>query len=124
MIGFDAGGIANFARYMGSTDKSIWVAESQDDVVGYVTTTIYKTSKFAVVPAEEPYVEIDDLYVSPECRSQSLGAELIEVVLDFARARGIHYATAFASSSRVADTMRFYENQGFEPWGIQFFRKI
>ena len=73
MIGFDAGGIANFARYMGSTDKSIWVAESQDDVVGYVTTTIYKTSKFAVVPAEEPYVEIDDLYVSPECRSQSLG---------------------------------------------------
>ena len=124
MIGFLAGGIAKFACYIGSTDKSMWVVEASDEIVGYVTATIHKTSNFAVVPDEEPHVEIDDLYVSPESRSQSLGADLVEVVFDFARARGVHYATVFTSSSRVADIMRFYENQGFEPWGIQFFRKV
>ena len=124
MIGFVAGGIAKFASYIGSTDKSMWVVEARDEIVGYVTATIHKTSNFAVVPHEEPHVEIDDLYVSPESRSQSLGADLVEVVFDFARARGVHYATVFTSSSRVADIMRFYENQGFEPWGIQFFRKV
>ena len=124
MIGFVAGGIAGFAGYIDSTDKSLWVAESQADIVGYVSTTIHKTSGFAVVPNEDPYVEIDDLYVSPGYRSRSLGSRLVEAVLDAARARGIRYATAFTSSSRVAEIMRFYENQGFEPWGIQFFRKI
>ena len=124
IIGFEAGGIASFARYIGSASQSIWVAESQGQIVGYVSTTIHGTSRLAVVPDEEPCVEIDDLYVSPEYRSQSIGSRLMETVLDFARARGVHHATAFTSSSRVADIMRFYENQGFEPWGIQFFRRI
>ena len=124
MIGFEPGGIASFASYIDSTDKSIWVAESQNEVVGYVSTTIHKASRFAVVPHEEPHVEIDDLYVSPGYRSRSLGSRLVEAVLDFGRARGIHYATVFSASSRVAEIMRFYGNQGFEPWGIQFFRKI
>lgn len=124
MIGFEAGGIASFASYIDSTDQSIWVAESRNEIVGYVSATIYKTSKFAVVPHEESHVEIDDLYVSPEYRSRSLGSRPVEAVLDFARARGIRYATVFTSSSRVADIMRFYENRGFEPWGIQFFRKV
>ena len=124
IIGFEAGGIANFARYVDSPDKSIWVAESQDAIVGYASATVHPTSKLAVVPDEEPYVEIDDLYVSPEHRSRSIGSKLVEAVLDLARERGIGYATLFTSSSRVADIMRFYENQGFEPWGIQFFRHV
>ena len=124
IIGFEAGGIANFARYLDSLDKSIWVAESSDEIVGYASATVHETSKLAVVPHEEPYVEIDDLYVSPEHRSRSIGSRLVEAVLDSARERGIRYATLFTSASKVADIMRFYENQGFEPWGIQFFRHV
>ena len=124
IIGFEAGGIANFASYVGSLDKSIWVAESSDEIVGYAAATVHETSELAVVPHEEPYVEIDDLYVSPEHRSRSIGSKLVDAVLDLARERGIHYATLFTSSSKVADIMRFYENQGFEPWGIQFFRQV
>lgn len=124
IIGFEAGGIENFASYVDSPDKSIWVAESQDAIVGYVSATVHQTSNLAVVPHEGPYVEIDDLYVSPEHRSRSIGSRLVESALDLARERGIHYATLFTSSSKVADIMRFYENQGFEPWGIQFFRRV
>lgn len=124
IIGFEAGGIANFASYVDSLDKSIWVAESSDEIVGYVSATVHETSELAVVPHEEPYVEIDDLYVSPEHRSRSIGSRLVDAVLDLARELGVHYVTLFTSSSKVADIMRFYENQGFEPWGIQFFRHI
>ena len=73
---------------------------------------------------KNPTVEIDDLYVSPEHRSRSIGSQLVEALLDSARERGIRYATLFTASSKVADIMRFYENQGFEPWGIQFFRHV
>lgn len=124
IIGFEAGGIANFASYVDSLDKSIWVAESSDEIVGYAAATVHETSELAVVPHEEPYVEIDDLYVSPEHRSRSIGSKLVDAVLDLARERGVHYATLFTSSSKVVDIMRFYENQGFEPWGIQFFRHV
>ena len=124
IIGFEAGGIASFASYVDALDKSIWVAESHDEIVGYASATVHETGELAVVPHGEPYVEIDDLYVSPEHRSRSIGSGLVDAVLDLARERGIHYATLFTSSSKVADIMRFYENQGFEPWGIQFFRQV
>ena len=55
IIGFEAGGIANFASYVDSLDKSIWVAESSNEIVGYASATVHESSKLAVVPHEEPY---------------------------------------------------------------------
>lgn len=96
----------------------------QNEIVGYVTASIYKTSELAVVPSEEAYIEIDDLYVSPEYRSKTIGSKMVEAVLEFARTQMIRYATVFTASSRVVDIMRFYTNQGFQSWGIQFYRRI
>ncbi len=124
VIGFEINGIESFSKYVAQVDKSIWVAESHDEVVGYVTASIHRSSHLAVVPSDEPYVEIDDLYVSPEYRSKSLGSKMVETVLDFARMQKIKYASVFSASSRVADITRFYQNQGFEPWGIQFHRRL
>lgn len=124
VIGFEINGIESFSKYVAQVDKSIWVAESHDEVVGYVTVSIHRSSHLAVVPSDEPYVEIDDLYVSPEYRSESLGSKMVETVLDFARTQKIKYASVFSASSRVTDILRFYQNQGFEPWGIQFYRQI
>ena len=125
MIGFEPGGLASFAGYLESASKSLWVAEADDQaIVGYVSATIHETSTFAVVPPKEPHIEIDDLYVRPNFRSQSVGAKLVETVLEFARARRIRHATVFSSSSNAAQIMRFYERQGFAPWGIQFFREV
>ncbi len=124
VIGFEINGIESFSKYVAQEDKSIWVAESHEEVVGYVTASILRSSHLAVVPSDQPYVEIDDLYVSPEYRSDSLGSKMVETVLDFARTQKIKYASVFSASSRVADIMRFYQNQGFEPWGIQFHRRL
>ena len=123
-VGFKLSGVEGFTNYIVQADKSVWVAEMHNEIVGYVTTSIYKTSELAVVPSEEAYIEIDDLYVSPEHRSKTIGSKMVEAVLEFARAQMIRHATVFTASSRVVDIMRFYKNQGFQSWGIQFYRRI
>ena len=124
VIGFEPGGLATFADYLDSVNKSLWVAEADGQVIGYVSATIHETSTFAVVPRNEPYIEIEDLYVCPKSRSRSLGASLVNAVLEFARAHQVHYATVFTASTNVPEIMRFYKKQGFAPWGIQFFRRL
>lgn len=124
VIGFEANGIEGFTSYIDQVDQSIWVAASFNEIVGFVTASIHRSSQLAVVPADESYIEIDDLYVSPAYRSASIGSRLVETVFDFARTQEIKYASVFSASSRVADIMRFYQNQGFEPWGIQFYRQL
>ena len=124
VIGFEPGGLATFADCLDSVNSSLWVAEADDQVIGYVSATTHETSTFAVVPPNEPYIEIDDLYVCPNSRSRSVGTRLIDAVLEFARAQQVHYATVFTASTNVAEIMRFYEKQGFAPWGIQFFRQL
>ena len=81
IIGFEPGGVGNFAGYLDSSDRSMWVAESPSQIVGYVTATVHKPSTLAVVPPTERHIEIDDLYVAPACRSRSIGSELVETVL-------------------------------------------
>lgn len=123
-IGFEVSGFDGLTEFIVQTDKSAGVAEEQNEIIGYITTSIHKTSQLAVVPSEDPYIEIDDLYVSPAHRSKAIGSKMVEVVFDFAREQKIEYATVFTASSRVMDIMRFYTNQGFESWGIQFYRRI
>lgn len=124
VIGFEINGVEGFTTYLAQEDKALWVAESHNEIVGYVTASIRRSTQLAVIPNDEPYVEIDDLYVSPEYRSASLGSKMVETVVDFARGQKIKFASVFSASSRVADITRFYQNQGFEPWGIQFYKRI
>lgn len=123
-IGIEVNGVEGFTIYATEDDKSIWIAMSPDKVIGYVTASIHRSSQLAVVPSGQPYIEIDDLYVSPEHRSASLGSKMVETVLEFAREQEIKYASVFSASSKIADITRFYGKQGFEPWGIQFYRHI
>ena len=124
VVGFEVSGVEGLSNYISEVDKSMWVAEFHNDIVGYVASTIHRSSELAVVPRGEPYVEIDDLYVSQTYRSESLGSRLVETVLDYARDQKIEYSYVFSASSMVVDIMRFYQNQGFQPWGVQFFRRI
>ena len=124
VVGFEINGIEGLSNYVAQNEKSIWIAMSPDKVIGYVTASIHRSSQLAVVPSGQPYIEIDDLYVSPEHRSASLGSKMVETVLEFAREQEIKYASVFSASSKIADIARFYGKQGFEPWGIQFYRHI
>ncbi len=56
--------------------------------------------------------EIQELYVVPEYRSQGIGQELLQNLLQFARSRGA-LLVEVSSSKRRTGAHRFYEREGF-----------
>jgi GNAT superfamily N-acetyltransferase len=75
-----------------------------------------------VLPALEPYVEIEGLYVQPDFRRQNIGGALLERLFEIARQAGIHRFLVGTRSKQTEQILRFYRSHGFTPWSIQFFR--
>ena len=69
-------------------------------------------------------MEIDELYVVPDRRSEGVGRLLVDEILKAATGRGVRRFHAFSSSTDIRRGTAFYEELGFEPWGVQLFREI
>jgi ribosomal protein S18 acetylase RimI-like enzyme len=98
------------------------VAESDGRLVGYIHASVHRDKPSQVIPAQQPYVEIEDIYVLPDYRDRDIGGALLERVFAVARQAGIQ---RFIVGTRSKDTDRilaFYRRHGFTPWSIQFFR--
>jgi len=67
----------------------------------------------AVIPHAPGGVEIAKLAVAPAAQGLGLGRRLVELCLDFARARGAH-RVMLVSNSRLTHAVRLYETMGFE----------
>ena len=98
------------------------VADHHGQLIGYIHGTVQRTTPIEVIPAQEPYVEIENLYVQPEFRGRKIGGALLERLVDVAHSAGIQ---RFAVGTRGKETdkiLQFYRSHGFTPWSIQFFR--
>jgi GNAT superfamily N-acetyltransferase len=98
------------------------VAESDGRLVGYIHASVQRDKPAEVIPAEEPYVAIEDIYVHPDYRDRDIGGALLERIYEIARQEGIQ---RFIVGTRSKDTdriLKFYRSHGFTPWSIQFFK--
>jgi ribosomal protein S18 acetylase RimI-like enzyme len=100
------------------------VAEVGDVVVGFVSGSVHVSEGKAVIPQGASYVEIDDLYVSPEYRRQSVGGCLIRRVLAEAKERGATHALLYSAAKDMHGILRFYERHDFRSWYVQMFREL
>ncbi len=99
-----------------------FVAEAGGELVGYLYgQTRRDTLHTAVVPATADYLEIEDVFVVQEWRSQGIGHELVERTKGWAVRRGIRYILLYSASRRVDRILRFYRACGFESWAVQLF---
>jgi GNAT superfamily N-acetyltransferase len=98
------------------------VAERDGHLVGYIHASVQLNNLVEVIPAQEPYVEIEDIYVQPDFRGQDIGGELLERVFDVARQEGIQRFIVETLSKETDQILRFYRSHGFTPWRIQFFK--
>src|SRR6185295_18665151 len=48
------------------------VAEQEGNLIGFIVGTVKTSKGLAVIPKNESYIEIDDLYVEPETRSANV----------------------------------------------------
>ena len=98
------------------------VAEQNGHLIGYIHGIVQRTTPIEVIPAQEPYVEIENLYVQPEFRSRKVGGALLERLFAVAQAAGIQRFVVGTRSKETDKILEFYRSHGFTPWSIQFFR--
>jgi N-acetylglutamate synthase-like GNAT family acetyltransferase len=104
-IGGDDPG-AYFDRHLAAVGAdNVWVAESDDKIVGLVGMIV-----------EETQAELEPIVVSPPYRGSGTGRALAETVVAEARKRGLR--TVFARPvARNTDAMRFFHSCGFDVLG-------
>jgi ribosomal protein S18 acetylase RimI-like enzyme len=98
------------------------VAESEGRIVGYINGSVRLSQGLAVIPEQEPYLEIENIYVKPEFRNRHIGGNLIERLLEIAEQIGIQRFLVSTVSKEMDKTLNFYRRHGFKPWYVQMFK--
>ena len=98
------------------------VAESDGQLVGYIHASVQHDKPVEVIPAHEPYVEIEDIYVHPDYRDRDIGGALLERIFEITRQEGTRHFIVGTRSKETDKILKFYRSHGFTPWSIQFFK--
>jgi ribosomal protein S18 acetylase RimI-like enzyme len=96
------------------------VAESGGQLVGYIHGSVQRDKPVEVI--QEPYVEIEDIYVQPGFRDRDIGGALLERLFEIAGQEGIQRFIVGTLSKETDRILTFYRSHGFTPWRIQFFK--
>ncbi|MFN7942829.1 MAG: GNAT family N-acetyltransferase [Thermoanaerobaculia bacterium] len=94
------------AALAGRAEEAVWVAELEDEVVGWVHAGVYRTVE------SEAMVELYGLVVDEEARGTGVGAALLATVESWTRERGFDRLRVRSSVVRER-AHEFYERHGF-----------
>lgn len=106
----------NFIPEILLDNKSIYcrVLESEGDVIGFASLTMYP------VPTKGMVGRIEDVVVSDVYRGGGLGRKLMEDLVEIAKKEKLEYLNLTANSSRVV-ARNLYESMGFQIAETDFF---
>ena len=96
--------------------RPIFVAVAENEVVGYAFC-VYQQHKDNNILTDIKTLYIDDLCVDEACRGKSIGKELYEYVIDFAKIQGFYNVTLNVWSCNEG-ALGFYEKMGLKPQKI------
>lgn len=126
---FEEDGIYGFVvETVEQIEKSInpyfLIAESESEIIGFISGNVCASDGSAVIPKDEKYLEIENLFVVPEFRNRGVGGRLVDEMLTKARKDGISHASLYSAAKDVQSILRFYERHGFQSWYVQMFQKL
>jgi ribosomal protein S18 acetylase RimI-like enzyme len=110
--------LADFERFQ----QYFLVAESDGEIVGYVNGSVLVNDKLEVLPKQETYLEVENIYVRPEFRNQHVGGDLLERLLAIAEQNGIRRFSVNTITKDMDRILRFYRRYGFKPWYVELFK--
>jgi ribosomal protein S18 acetylase RimI-like enzyme len=101
-----------------------FVADCDGEIVGYIngSVRVNENQKIAILPDQEIFLEIENIYVRSEFRDQRVGGELIERLLGTAERNGIKRFIVSTVTKDMDRIMRFYQSHGFKPWYVELFK--
>jgi GNAT superfamily N-acetyltransferase len=100
------------------------VAEMNGELVGFVNGLVGTSPGLAIMPEGQSYLSIEDLYVAPAWRSQGIGHRLVDAIIATAQKAGLQAAMVYTSTKDVHRILRFYEQNGFQSWFVQLYRRL
>lgn len=110
------------AQVRGWLGTYCWVAERGSEIVGFAYGRAENSEGLAVIPAGEPYLRIEELYVLPEYRDRGVGGRLLDQLLAEAAARGIARGRVYSSSRDWRRIIDFYQRHSFAMWYVELSR--
>ncbi|MCG8347484.1 MAG: GNAT family N-acetyltransferase [Chloroflexales bacterium] len=110
--------IADFERF----PKYFLVAESDGQIIGYINGSVLINHKVEVLPKQEMYLEIENIYVKAEFRNMHVGGDLLEQLLTVAERNGIKRFVVSTVTKDMDRILKFYRCYGFRPWFVELFK--
>lgn len=102
--------------------KYFFVAESNSKIIGFVYGSTHTADNMAIMVDGECYIEIEDIYVSSNCRGTGIGSVLLDKVLYAAKENGIDRSLIYSSAKDMDSIMKFYKKHSYKTWNIQMFK--
>ncbi len=109
---------ADFERFQ----KYFLVAKSNSQIIGYINGSVRVNEKVEVLPQQETYLEIENIYVRSEYRDRHVGGDLIEQLLAIAERDGIKRFVVSTVTKDMDRILKFYRRYGFKPWFVELFK--
>ena len=99
------------------------VVERNGSLVGYINGSVCCCQGgAAVIPEEEQYLEIENIYVKPDFRNRQIGGKLIESLLEVAEQNGIQRFLVTTDSKDMDKVLNFYRRYGFQLRYVRMFK--
>ena len=111
-----------FAANLKEFPAFFWVATLDRRVIGYINGSVHIGTQETVIPADEKYVVIENLYVISDFRHGRIGGQLIERLMDSARQQGIQRFVVGSNSRQMEKILAFYQSYGFKLWQVQLYQ--
>ena len=103
----------------------IFLAEEDDEVVGYLFGKIYESKHMSSVMAEgTPYFEVEEIYVVPEKRSRGIGEALFRYMEDTVKPDAEYIVLSTATKNWKAIFHFYLDELNMQFWNARLFKKI
>ncbi|MCK9916574.1 GNAT family N-acetyltransferase [Microbacteriaceae bacterium K1510] len=106
---------AIFARFARYPDYTLYVAESDRQIVGTFALLIMDNLGHRGAPS----AVVEDVVVDPACQGHGIGQKMMALVVDRAREKRC-YKLVLSSNAKRERAHAFYEQLGFERHGYSF----
>lgn len=102
--------------------KYFIVAEKDGEIEGYAFGTVNKAKNMTIFDDQELYFEVEDLYITPECRALGLGSRLLDHLLKIEEDNGVKRSLIYSSTKELEPIIKFYKKHDYKTWSVQMYK--
>jgi len=104
----------------------IFLAEQDGEILGYLFGHEEKSERASSIMADgTPYFEIEELYVVPSHRSESIGRSLFHFAEQAVKAAGVEFIMLSTATKNYKSILYFYIDElGMDFWSARLFKKL